>query len=158
MNRQELGLSPKAQTCHHEVWIHLSHVSTPRVEQDAGYAWPKDSQRPRRVIMCASQTSEMGTQSRSYVPWNVLTRCEDMFAFLFNPTCTNFSGCESHSVRWNVHKTTRHLSRSRPLPKINKLFSWLPSGAIPGIGHVPRCQRMWVGALFREPLLRRPCC
>ena len=33
INRKQLGLCGKDQTSHKETWIHLSHVSTPRVEQ-----------------------------------------------------------------------------------------------------------------------------
>ena len=32
INLQDSGLSPEDQTCHHEIWIHLSHVSAPWVE------------------------------------------------------------------------------------------------------------------------------
>ena len=33
MNRQELNLSSRDQTCHREVWMHLDHVSTLVVER-----------------------------------------------------------------------------------------------------------------------------
>ena len=34
INLQELGLSSKDQTCHHEVWRWISHGSTPRVADE----------------------------------------------------------------------------------------------------------------------------
>ena len=36
INREVLGLRPKDQTCHHEVWVHLSHVNARLVDRASG--------------------------------------------------------------------------------------------------------------------------
>ena len=33
INQRDWGLEPEDQTCHHVVWIHLSHVNTPLVQR-----------------------------------------------------------------------------------------------------------------------------
>ena len=54
-NRQDLGLSSKDLTCHHEVWIHLSHVSTPLV----GHATANET-----TLINQLKRAEAGTRTR----------------------------------------------------------------------------------------------